>query len=118
MSRSDWQRVEDIYDHGLRVAGMLQGTDPEDFADGEQLRVTVTHYLQIMGEAARMVPHELRDRLPEVPWRKMVNIRNTIVHRYDDVELDPLWDFVMVELPSIIELLHEALERAKSRGEL
>jgi len=118
MPRSDWQRVEDIYEHGLRVASMMQGVEPQDFVEGEQLRVTVTHYLQIMGEAARTVSHDLRDRLPQMPWRRMINIRNTIVHRYDNVELDPLWDFVMVDLPSILELLHDALEQAKARGDL
>ena len=65
----------------------------------------------MLGEAATRVSEEMRDAHPEIPWRFAIGMRNRLIHGYDVVDLDIVWDTAHENLPELIGQLEEALRQ-------
>jgi len=88
----------------LIMTYMAQCTKDE-FVDNVQLQDSVIRRLLIIAEAARRVSEATRQTLPNVSWQEINGIRNRLVHEYDDVNLNIIWDVVQSEIPHLIEEL-------------
>ena len=77
----------------------------EDFEKNALVRYAVLHCLAIIGEAAGRIAGSAAAELPGLPWRKMKNLRNVIVHDYEGVNLPVIWTIVTVELPEVVRVL-------------
>jgi uncharacterized protein with HEPN domain len=84
-----------------------QGLSPEMFHADETLRRAFVRSLEIIGEAAKKVPPELRQWHPGIEWRAMAGLRDRLIHDYFGVDYDLVWDVVTVKIPD----LKRALER-------
>jgi uncharacterized protein with HEPN domain len=65
--------------------------------------------LEVVGEAAARVTAPTRSRLSAVPWQSIVGMRNRLIHGYDEVDLDVVWEVVEKDLPPLIEALDKEL---------
>jgi uncharacterized protein with HEPN domain len=70
-------------------------------ASEELAQAAVIRWIEIIGEAARGVTTELREAHPEVPWRRMVAMRNVLVHGYFDIDVDLVWSVAQNDLPRL-----------------
>ncbi len=73
--------------------------DKEEFISNEIIREYVVRKIGIIGEAARHIPDDIREEHPEIPWKRIVGMRNKIIHAYFDVYWDAVWDVVTIDLP-------------------
>lgn len=71
----------------------------EDFAADEKLQSAVIRQLEIIGEAARKVSEECKVETPEIPWRPIMDARNTLIHGYFTVDEKKVWDMVAKDIP-------------------
>ena len=74
----------------------------------EALRRGEFDALEIIGEAAKRIPEQVRQRYPDIPWKGMAGMRDRIIHGYDNVDLQIVWDVVKRDIPQLkpkIELL-------------
>ena len=95
--------------------GALAGNaSQEDFFSDEALHVAVTHYIQIVGEAARRVSGPRRDSIPQLPWEKIVGMRHRLVHDYFNVRLPIVWSALNDVLPNLIQALEAILPREEN----
>ena len=100
--RSDADRVGDILDAIAKIkARITVGLDV--FLGDEMLQIWVIHPLQVIGEAARGMSQFLRDRHPEVPWPRIVALRNMLVHEYFGLNMQQVWTMVNKDLPELEE---------------
>ena len=83
----------------------------EEFAKDIQLQDSVVRRLEIIGEAARNIVGEASVELPELPWRKMVDMRNFTIHQYWDVDVKIVWETVKDHLPLVVGTIDRYLER-------
>ena len=106
MPPRDWRiRVEDIVEAAITIAGFVQGLTHEEFAEDRKTVDAVVRNLEVIGEAARHVPEEVRTQFPEVPWADMQDMRNVLIHEYFGVDLPIIWKTVSVDLPAILPAL-------------
>lgn len=103
--RDDRVYIEHMIDTANKAISFVAGLSREDFDNNEQLKLAVTHLLQIIGEAARRVSLDFRESHPEIPWKAIVGMRNKVVHDYLNVDEDIVWDTVKQDLaPLVVEL--------------
>lgn len=81
----------------------------QELEENRLLKLALTRSLEIVGAAAARVSDEERSRLPRIPWAQITGMRNRLIHDYDFVELDILWQTVTVELPPLIGELQRIL---------
>lgn len=86
------------------------------FEQDELLQVWFVHHLQLIGEAARTLPAEVRALAPNIPWAKLTGMRNILVHNYFEIDTEIVWDTVMHDLPILKTALQNLLSLLESKG--
>lgn len=77
----------------------------------------VVRNLEVVGEATKQVPEELRKRAPELSWREMAGMRDKLIHDYLGVDLNLVWDVVASELPATRERIVALIEELEAEDE-
>ncbi|MDD9994089.1 MAG: DUF86 domain-containing protein [Rhodospirillales bacterium] len=104
----------DIVKSAHRIRDYVSGTSRLDFLENTQLQDSVIRRLEIIGEAAGRVSPEFRDENPGIPWSKMKGMRNWMIHRYDDIDMDVVWETVERDIPGLIGQLESLLSDQQS----
>lgn len=116
MSRRDPQvRLKHMLDYAREAVEMAKGNDAEELDKDRKLALALTHLVELIGEAASQVPQEVRDQYPNIPWPKVVGMRNRLIHGYDFVDYAILWDTITDDLPPLITELERIIPDAASQ---
>ena len=103
-----------------RIASYVAGFDRDAFLSDPKTADSVVRNLEVIGEAAGRLPAAFRERHQEVPWGRIVGLRNRVVHGYFDVDLELVWEIVRVELPELkarlLALPQESLDEEEKGG--
>ncbi len=89
---------------------MARGRTRAELDSDRQLNLSLVRLLEIIGEAAGRVPAQERARHTDIPWAEIIGPRNRLIHGYDSVDFDILWQIVSDDLPLLIAALEKALE--------
>jgi uncharacterized protein len=90
----------------------LTDRDKEAFEADRAAQQAVAYNLAVLGEAARALSHDLRDRYSDVPWRDVVAQRNAVVHEYHSLDIESLWAAAEEDIPQLDQQLG-AIEKAE-----
>jgi uncharacterized protein with HEPN domain len=82
----------------------------EQFAEDDKTTFAVIRAIEIIGEAAKKVPDDIKDSYTEIPWREIAGTRNKLIHEYFGVNLSVVWRTVQEDLPPLIEQLRIMLK--------
>lgn len=78
--------VDDIMESVESIEEYIQGHTFETFQTNKMLFDAVIRNLEVIGEASKNIPDDIRERYEDIPWQRMVGLRNILIHEY-------LWDF-------------------------
>lgn len=110
VSRNIRLYLEDIIDCCAKVLRYTEAMSFEQFIADEKTVDAVAHNLQIVGEAVKNIPKEVRDLAPKVEWRKVAGLRDILAHTYFQVEDEIIWDIVQNKVRPLQEQIQRLLE--------
>jgi uncharacterized protein with HEPN domain len=96
-----------MLDAAREAVQMAQGKARADLDADRALNLSLVRLLEIVGEAASRVPVSERAQYSGIPWMQIVGLRNRLIHGYDNVDFDILWEIVSQDLPLLIAELEK-----------
>ena len=103
----DRARLHHMLDHALEAVALAKGRTRQDLDADRLLNLSLVRLLEIVGGAAARLSSETRDLYPSIPWADIIGLRNRLIHGYDIVDFDILWDIVNGDLPPLVAQLGE-----------
>ncbi len=105
--------LEDILEAINRIEEYTRSLSFEEFAKNNLVIDAVVRNLEIIGEACRSLPEEIRQKNPDIEWRKIIGLRNILIHQYFGIDIDILWDIVKKKLPDLKLKIKRILAESK-----
>ena len=90
--------LQDMYTAMTRILEYTEGVSYYDFTSNTQMRDAVIRNFEIMGESVKHIPFGFQKKYRSIPWQRMFDLRNFIVHEYFDVDDEILWEIINVDL--------------------
>ncbi|MDI6735527.1 MAG: DUF86 domain-containing protein [bacterium] len=107
--------LQDILDSIREVKEFIENMEFEDFAEDKKSINAVVRSLEVIGEAAKKIPDNLREKYPQIPWKRMAGMRDKLIHEYWGVDLEIVWEVINSELPPISPLIQKVLGDMEER---
>lgn len=115
MSERQWRlSLQDMAEAVGKVLRYTQGMTREQFFADSKTYDAVLRNLEILGEAAKNIPDKIRNKYPEIEWRKISGLRDIAIHQYFGINEDVLWDVLSIKLGALQERIVMMLSEVKS----
>ncbi|HES58175.1 MAG TPA: DUF86 domain-containing protein [Firmicutes bacterium] len=111
MDEKDTVRLKHMFDAAKLCIKFVSGGNRSDLASDTMLLMALTHVLEIVGEAASRISDAGKEELPQLPWQKMIGMRNRLAHAYFDVDPNIIWDTATGNMQLLVDVLGPFLAR-------
>ncbi|EKD37589.1 MAG: hypothetical protein ACD_75C01076G0003 [uncultured bacterium] len=114
MSRSTDLYIKDLLENMKDAEGFIQGMSYEQFGADKRTLNAVLRSIEVIGEATKNIPDEIRDRYPAVPWKEMAGMRDKLIHSYFGVDNEAVWLVVKDRIPSLRPVIEQIIQDLES----
>jgi uncharacterized protein with HEPN domain len=102
MPSNDVSYLADILQAARLVQSFVEGADKASFELDLMRQSAVIRQIEIIGEATKRLSDSFRASQPDIPWRSIAGMRDILIHAYDHVDLDEVWNTVTLAIPDLI----------------
>jgi len=108
--------IKDILENMNKAVEFAGDINLEEFKNDEKTSYAIVRCIEIIGEATKQVPSEVRDKYPEIPWRDMAGMRDKLIHFYFGLDVKKIWLVIIEDIPQIRPLLANVLNEMEKQG--
>ena len=102
--------LKDILEAIEKINNYTKNLSFEEFSQNTMIVDAVIRNFEIIGEATKHIPEEIRKSYPEIPWKEMAGMRDKMIHEYFGVDLEIVWKTIKIHLPQILLLLEQVYD--------
>ena len=107
--------LQDIFDSINDTDEFVKGMTYEDFLKDRKSINAVIRSIEVVGEASKNIPQSMREKYPDVPWKKMTGMRDRLIHEYFGVDLEIVWQVIKKDLPSVKPLIMRIIDELEKK---
>ena len=111
MSLSPPEYLRHMLDEIDYMLGQVSNTDYESFVRDETLKRAFVRSIEVVGEASKKLPEDIKAMQPDIEWRKVSGMRDRLIHDYFGVDYTIVWDVAINKLPDLRRKLYELLKQ-------
>jgi len=105
--------IEDIRDSIEKIERYIEGFSYKEFVENEMVVDAVVRNLEVIGEASRNIPKEIQEKYSSISWKRMIGLRNIMIHGYFGIDLSIIWEIITRNLPETKPMIVEMLKEFK-----
>lgn len=109
--------LRQIAEYAQRAQELCAGKSLDELVSDWRNVLAFERVLEVLGEATKRLPLELRERYPAVPWKLVAGMRDRVSHGYDAIDYQTLWDAVQLDLPLLVETVQAMLKEFEEQQE-
>ncbi len=113
MKRTYRDYILDILSSIQEIDDFTESMNFEEFINDRKTVNAVIRSLEVMGEAVKKIPSEIRNKYPEIPWKYIAGMRDKLIHEYHGVDLEIVWEVIEKEIPPLKPRFEKILEELK-----
>jgi len=102
--------LKDILEAIEAIERFVENMNFEEFRNNDLVSSAVIRKFEIIGEATRNIPQEIRKKYPDIPWKTMVGFRDKLIHFYFGIKYELVWETIKSKLPELKEKIKKVLE--------
>ena len=108
--------LNDILEAITDIESFIRNVKYEQFKDDRLRRNAVIRSLEIIGESVKSIPEEIKNRYSEIPWKRMIGMRDKLIHAYFGVDYEAVWAVVTQRLPEIKPVIQRIIAETENHG--
>lgn len=116
MLRDDEIRIKHMLDAAIEAQVFTQDITRENLENDRKTIQAVIRCIEIIGEAAAKISQDTKIKYPQIPWHKIIGMRNWLIHDYFDIDYGHIWSTVREDIPMLIQMIENMLKKDKNNA--